>query len=280
MAQAQTYGELVRALPRPASTQVEAFVEHVAGADNWLKLLPLGGGPDLVVFLDPNAGARVNRVQASGRYFVELLTPASELVHGSELPTDEYRRRFGFLNYHLDAGGGTAAVEGHLLVRALLPEPGIVHAGALVPLPAALRATAGRPGAFLHATFRGGTGTGTVRRFRYAIERLGKLDGAPAEHPLIARIRAWIQHGKTQDDAGFRAWLQARGEQPDALDATARWQRYVEWRDDDACVRLHAAQDEEFDRSGIPTEVIAAHHAALDIVRGSVHTMLSALDAS
>ena len=280
MSRTLSYRELVRALSRPTEAQVEAFVQHVAEADNWLKLLPTGGGPDLVVYLDPNAGARVNRVQATGRYVVELLMPASELVHGSELPTDEYRRRFGFLNYYVAAGGGTAAVEAHILLRALLPEPGIVHAGTLVPLPPELRATAGRPSAFLHATFRGGTGTGTVRRFRYAIERLGKLDESPADHPLIRRIREWIQHGKAQDEAAFRAWLLARGEELDALDAAARWQRYVEWRDDDACVRLHAVQDEEFDRSGIPAEVIVVHHAALDIVRGSARAMLAALDAS
>jgi hypothetical protein len=90
-----SYLELVRALPRPDPHQIESFLEHVSEADNWLKLLPLQGGPALCVLLDPNAGARVNRFAESERYAVETLASASELLHGSALPTDEYRSRPG-----------------------------------------------------------------------------------------------------------------------------------------------------------------------------------------
>ncbi len=213
------------------------------------------------------------------RYFVEPLTPETELVHGSELPTDEYRRRFGFLNYHVLLGGGTAYVDAGIMVRAMLPEPGVVQNGAFVPLPESLRATATRPGAFLHGTFRGAEGPGTMRRFRYAVERLAKLDTTPQDDPLIERVSVWIADMKAQDDEGFRAWLRFRsGEDADELDSATRWQRYVEWRDDETCVRMHVEQDEQFRNSGIPEAVEGAHREAFQQVRVAVRAMLAALD--
>ena len=278
MARARTYVELVQALPLPTEAQIEAFVQHVAGAENWLKLLPLRGGPPLVVFLDPGAGTRLNRLEASGRYAVEPLTPQSEWVHGSELPTDEYRRKHGFLSFHIQLGGGAAAVEAGVVLRALLPEPGIVMAGALVPLPERLRATACRPGAFLHSTFRGATSPGELRRFRYTVEKLVKQNDLPRQDALVQRIEAWIQKCKLEDEAGFGKWLAgAHGESAAALDEPSRWKRYVEWRDEDACVRMHAAQDTEFQASGIPEAVVAAHREALDMVRGATRAMLAVL---
>ncbi len=276
-----TYWELVRALPRPTDDQVESFIQHVSQADNWLKQLPLHGGPRVTFLLDPNAGTRVNKMLDTGRYFIEPLTGDTELVHGSELPTDEYRKRFGFMNYHVPLGGGTAAVDEGIMVRALLPEPGVVQNGAVVPVPDAIRATACAPGAFLHRTFRGENGPGTMRRFRYAVERLAKLDTTPNDDPLIEKIHNWIANTKAQDEEGFRAWLRFRsGENADEMDSATRWQRYIEWRDDETCVRMHVEQDEEFRNSGIPEAVEAAHQKAIDQVRGSARAMLSALDAA
>jgi len=278
---AHRYWELVRALPRPTDQQVAAFVEHVSEADNWLKVLPLAGGPPLTLLLDPNAGARVNKMVDRDHYIVEPLTSDTELVHGSELPTDEYRKRFSFLNYHVPVGGGTASVDAGIMVRALLPEPGIVHQGAVVPLPETLCATASYPGAFLHGTFRGATGPGAMRRFRYAVERLAKLDTTPTGDPLVQRVHAWIAGAKAQDEEGFGAWLRFRsGEKVDDLDSATRWQRYIEWRDDDTCVRMHVEQDEEFRNSGIPEAVESAHRAAVEKVRGSARALLKALDAA
>ena len=275
------YWDLVRALPHPTDQQVEAFVDHVSRAENWLKQLPLGGGPELTMLLDPNAGARVNKMMDTGRYFIEPLTPETELVHGSELPTDDYRKRFGFLNYYVPLGGGAAAVDVGIMVRALPPEPGVVHNGAVVPLPESIRRTACRPSAFLHGTFRGATGPGTMRRFRYAVERLAKLETTPLDDPLIQRIHNWIAGTKAQDEEGFGAWLRFRsGENVDELDAATRWQRYVEWRDDETCVRMHVEQDEEFRNSGIPEAVEAAHRTAVEQVRTSARAMLAALDGA
>jgi hypothetical protein len=270
--------QLVRGLPRPSPAQVEDFLAHLADADNWLKLLPLQGGPELSVYLDPSAGARLNRGRGSGRYAVEVLGADAELVHGSELPTDAYRRRFGFLTYHLRLGGGTAGEEGGVLLRALLPEPGIVHAGALVPLPAPLRALSCRPGAFLHGTFRGASGRGEKRRFRYAVERLAKAEAVRRDHPLVPRIREWVERCKEEDRRAFGAWVRSvPGESDTALDETARWQRYVAWRDDDACMRLHEAQDAAFEATGIPAAVVREHERAVDLVRQSVRRLLAAL---
>ncbi|UCE04010.1 MAG: hypothetical protein JSW67_07515 [Candidatus Latescibacterota bacterium] len=274
-----SYLEFARVLPRPDPRQIESFLEHVSEADNWLKLLPLEGGPELCVLLDPNAGARVNRFAESGQYVVETLTPASELLHGSELPTDEYRSRFGFLGYHVQTGGGTLALEGGVFIRALMPQPGIIHAGALLPIPQALRQTAARPGAFLHGTLRGASDAGGARRFRYAVERLAKLESVPDADPLIERIRSWIERSKREDESGFRDWLRSRHDQsPEELDEPGRWRHYVEWRDDDACMRLHAEQDRSFQTTGIPEEVTARHGRAVEAVRRSIHAMLATLD--
>ncbi len=276
--QSHSYLDLVRVLPRPAPEQSEAFLVHLADADNWLKLLPLGGGPELTVYLDPSAGTRLNRGEESGRYAVQPLAADAELVHGSELPTDEHRRRFGYLTYHVHLGGGTAGVEEGVLLRALLPEPGIIHAGAFVPLPTSVRASSCRPGAFLHGTFCAATERGAKRRFRYAVERLAKLEEAPASDPLVQRIRAWVERCKEEDRRAFDVWLRsAHGETGTALDADARWQRYVEWRDEDACMRLHAAQDEAFEATGIPALIVGEHERAIHLVRQSLQAMLAAL---
>ncbi|MFQ5601011.1 MAG: hypothetical protein ACE5G2_10725 [Candidatus Krumholzibacteriia bacterium] len=273
------YLELVRALPRPQEEQIEAFVQHVAGAENWLKLLPVELGPELVVFLDPNAGTRVNQERQGGRYAVEPLTPASDLVHGSELPTDSHRERFGFLSYHIDLGGGTPTLEAGVLRRALLPEPGVVQRGLLVPLPDPIRALATRPGAFLHGTFRSVPERGRMRRFRYAVEKLAKVDRPPGDHPLIGRIDAWVRKCREEDEAGFRAWLREGHDQiPEDLEDGTRWQRYVEWRDEEVCVQMHQAQDEAFARTGIPDAVAAEHGRALRLLRDSTHSMLDLLE--
>lgn len=272
------YMDLVRALPRPTREQVEAFLTHLADADNWLKLLPLRGGPEVTVYLDPSAGTRLNRDRDSDRYAVQPLGAADELVHGSELPTDVHRRRFGYLNYHVHLGAGTAVVEAGVMLRALLPEPGIVHAGAFVPLPAVVRATASRPGAFLHGTFRGAAARSERRRFRYAVERLAKLEALPSEDAMVQRLRTWVERCKEEDHAAFDTWLHsAHGEASGTLAEAARWQRYVEWRDEEACMRLHEAQDEAFERTGIPEAIVAEHARALEMVRHSVRTMLDAL---
>jgi hypothetical protein len=170
-------------------------------------------------------------------------------------------------------------LEGGVFIRALIPEPGIIHAGALLPIPQALRQTAARPGAFLHGTFRGASDAGGARRFRYAVERLAKLESSPDADALIQRIRAWIEQSKRGDDSAFRDWLRRTHDRsPEDLDEPSRWRQYVEWRDDDACMRLHAEQDRAFQKTGIPEQVTARHQQAVEAVRRSIHTMLATLE--
>lgn len=277
-----SYVALVRDLPRPSPEQVEAFVRHVADAENWLKTPPLAGGAGIAAFLDPAAGMRVNRRGANGRneYELERLDPGAELLHGSELPTEIYRRAFGFLNYHTDLGAGTAEFEGELMRRARLPGPGIVHAGRFVPLPEALLTHACHPGALLHGTFRGGHDEGSARRFRFAVERLPRLEGAPRPHPLLERIEVWTARCRAEDEVAFGGWLATtHGENPATLDEPSRWRRYVEWRDEDACTAMHRAQDAAFAQSGIPDEVVRLHAAALEEVRRTTIAALRWIEA-
>lgn len=276
---ALAYAALVRPLPRPQPAQVERFVHHVAEAENWLKTAAFAAGAAVTVFLDPNAGLRINRRRDGGGFELERLEPGAELLHGSELPTETYRAACGFLAYHTDLGAGTAVVDDGLVRRARLPEPGIVQEGAFVPLPAALRVLACRPGALLHGAFRRPADAGEMRRFRFAVERLPRLEPRPAGHALLERIEAWRQRCRGEDDVGFAAWLRARhGEDAAVLDEAGRWRRYVEWRDADECMVLHRSQDAAFAASGIPDEVVRLHEAALHQLRDATQRMLHTLD--
>ncbi len=276
------YLDCVRELPLPSSGQVEAFVRHVAEAENWLKTTPFEGGAPVIAALDPNAGARINAARGGGRRFgIETLQEGAELLHGSELPTARYRERFGFLAYWTDLGAGTAAVEGDVLRRARLPGPGVVHEGDFVPLPESWLALACHPGALLHATFQGAQDAGGWRRFRFAVERLPKLEGARADHPLVRDIERWHAACRAEDETAFAAWLQVEhAELPSALDADAHWQRYIVWRDSDACTALHHDQDERFRQSDIPERVVRSHHDALQCVHAMINAVLEKLRAA
>jgi hypothetical protein len=282
-----SYLDLVRGLPRPTEAQVETFVVHVADAENWLKsLVPprdtsrSTGAARLVPFLDPTAGARVNLQRATGRYGVELLEPGAELLHGSELPTREYRAAHGHLNYYTDLGAGTAELDGDLLRRAHLPGPGVVWEGGFVPLDPALEAHACRPGPFLHGTFRAPHDEGSLRRFRFAVERLPRLEGMSREDPLVCEVEAWSRRCKAEDEAAFAGWLAAaHAESPAVLAEPQRWQRYIEWRDEEACTAMHREQDETFRQSGIPEQVLERHAHSVRVVLDATRAMLAHLDA-
>ena len=282
---APSYIELVSGLPRPAPAEIEAFVRHVADAENWLKSLASGSGGDpagarLAVFLDPNAGARINLLRSARRFVVENLEAGAELLHGSELPTREYRASLGSLGYWTDLGAGAAELQGDLMRRAHLPEPGIVHREEFVRLPEALGRHTFSPGPFLHGSFRAPSEEGSLRRFRYAVERLPRLEGISSEDPLLQRIEAWRLKCRAEDEAGFAAWLApTHGESPDRLDEPARWRRYVEWRDEDACTAMHRVQDRAFLEGGIPEEVIARHERVMARLRDATHSMLRDLRA-
>jgi hypothetical protein len=95
-----------RSLHQPTAKQYGAFAAHVADAHSWYKHLPLLTGGQFVVFLAPDSGIGrlVARIEGSA---VQLETPAEgslftedhPRLHYSWTTSEEYRRRFGFLDY-------------------------------------------------------------------------------------------------------------------------------------------------------------------------------------
>lgn len=72
-------------LPRPSPEQVAEFVSHVSWAHSWYKHLPLLTGGEFAFFLAADAG--------------DGYTSESPRLHYSWNTTQEYRERFGFLDY-------------------------------------------------------------------------------------------------------------------------------------------------------------------------------------
>jgi hypothetical protein len=104
---------------RPTPEQYHAFCEHLCAAHSWYKHLPLLTGARFVVFVAADAGtgrqvlvpSRVGSKDAPG---FTLVTPpeGSEFIdedprlHHSWRTTQEYRRRFGYLDYMWGGGSG------------------------------------------------------------------------------------------------------------------------------------------------------------------------------
>ncbi len=98
----------LRSLPRPTYEQYVAFAKHVGEAHSWYKHLPLLTGGQFVVFLAPDSGIGQLAARFDGSVF-QLETPPEGPVFTEDRPrlhyswktSDEYRRRFGFLDYAL-----------------------------------------------------------------------------------------------------------------------------------------------------------------------------------
>lgn len=79
------YIDTVRLLPMPTPAQYEAFAHHLCWAHSWYKHLPLLRGGEFIVLLTPNAGDGFPEEQPH--------------LHYSWKTTQEYRQRFGYLDY-------------------------------------------------------------------------------------------------------------------------------------------------------------------------------------
>jgi hypothetical protein len=79
----------MRGLPRPTEEQLKSFADHVLAAHSWYKHLP-PTGERFVFFVAADAG--------------EGYTEAQPRYHYSWRTTEEYRRRFGFLDYQWEYG--------------------------------------------------------------------------------------------------------------------------------------------------------------------------------
>jgi hypothetical protein len=96
----------LRSLPWPTDAQSRQFAEHIGEAHSWYKHLPLLTGGQFVVFLAPDAGVGrlVARLEGTGYQIVTppegpVFTEANPRLHYSWRTTEEYRRRFGYLDY-------------------------------------------------------------------------------------------------------------------------------------------------------------------------------------
>jgi hypothetical protein len=96
------YLALVQNLPLPSVEQRRAFIDYVATAHSWYKHLPgfLPGKP-FYFFIDRSAGCDWLCRQDGSRAIAER---EKEGFHYSDIPTAEYRTRFGFLNYSCAQG--------------------------------------------------------------------------------------------------------------------------------------------------------------------------------
>jgi hypothetical protein len=94
---------VIRQLPRPTLAQTERFARYVSGAHSWYKHLPVRPKVPFVFFLDPGAG--MNRVHTRTREVALVeITDKSKKFHYTWQKTEDYRRRFGFWNYHAPYG--------------------------------------------------------------------------------------------------------------------------------------------------------------------------------
>ena len=134
------YLALVRGLPLPTAEQRRNFVDYVACAHSWYKHLHgfLPGSP-FYFFLDRAAGCDWLTLRDGSYVIAER---KKQGFHYSDIPTAEYRTRFGYLSYScaegtavLVAGGPLAlprdkavAVPGKDARPCYLPEP-VLDAG-------------------------------------------------------------------------------------------------------------------------------------------------------
>ncbi len=106
------YLALLRGLPLPTPEQRQNFVAYVTCAHSWYKHLPafLPGAP-FYFYLDRSAGC--NWVPLPDGSYV-ITERKKQGFHYSDIPTAEYRTRFGYLDYSCAEGTAVFAVGGPL----------------------------------------------------------------------------------------------------------------------------------------------------------------------
>jgi hypothetical protein len=101
------YVTMIADVPLPTQEQKENFVEYVSHAHSWYKHLPLYPGVPFHFFLDKYAGCdRVLLFDGT----MELAERTQQGFHYSDIPTREYRARFGHLAFSCGAGTTVVAV--------------------------------------------------------------------------------------------------------------------------------------------------------------------------
>jgi len=96
---AQYVGSIVE-VPLPTAQQRENFVEYVSHAHSWYKGPINGPGQPFYFFVDKYAGMTRWELKDGKQAFTER---AEKGPHYSDIPTEEYRTRFGHFAYHWDS---------------------------------------------------------------------------------------------------------------------------------------------------------------------------------
>lgn len=105
------YRELVRDVPRSTDDQIASFVDYVCAAHSWYKHLPLClPGKMIYLFVNPTAGC-TQVMGSSGQVSFREKGDESKF-HYNEMATEDYRRRFGSLDFSLQAGSSFALNKG------------------------------------------------------------------------------------------------------------------------------------------------------------------------
>jgi hypothetical protein len=113
------YEATIRRLPPPTLAQTERFARYTSRAHSWYKHLRIRPKVPFVFFLDPGAGKRRVHTDAGEVALVDI-SDDSPRFHYTRMTTQEYRRRFGYWNYHAPYGtsflfageGGVVSTEG------------------------------------------------------------------------------------------------------------------------------------------------------------------------
>ena len=99
----QDYLEVIRHLPRPSLAQTERFARYVSSAHSWYKHLPVDPKVPFVFYLDPGAGMKRVHTWTGETALIEI-TDECTRFHFTWQKTVDYRRRFGYWNYHAPYG--------------------------------------------------------------------------------------------------------------------------------------------------------------------------------
>jgi len=118
------YLNLLSGVPLPSTQQKTEFAEFVSAAHSWYKHLPANSpGRPFYFFLDKYAGC--DRVLQSNGTAV-FADRREKGFHYSDIPTAEYRSRFGYLAYNCSAGTSVFVAEWPLVYsRDKVPVPAV-----------------------------------------------------------------------------------------------------------------------------------------------------------
>lgn len=92
----EAYRKVVGALPAPSKEQVDGFVDFVSSAHSWYKQIPIvPPGIPFHFFLNPYVACELVTLRSK----LEYRERSTRGFHYSDWPTEDYRRKCGYLDY-------------------------------------------------------------------------------------------------------------------------------------------------------------------------------------